>query len=245
MSSPSPISLLLAGVLFLSAASFSHAQNMLSNGGFESYSPPWNDANGASGFSDLQANYVVNLTGWSDASILGSWGSSFGGDPFLHNGPIQYKAASGSFGVGLYFAGSGSLREGIQQTVAVTPGLGLTFSIDLSNGFLHDGSYFAQSSNATISIEIVQGGSSVAATTFSTGTAAAGTYTTHSFSFTPTASSIAVVIRDIGGAGGSGGAQEIWIDNASLTVIPEPSSVALIGGAAALMTLVARRRRSS
>ena len=135
-------------------------------------------------------------------------------------------------------AGNSNHTGELYQTVATAVGQQYTFSIwgvaALDN---------AQITNENFTVDLLSGtglgGASLASVT-SGGTLLSPTYTEYTVNFTATTTDTTIWIRDTSSAVAADG-NDVWLDDVSITAIPEPSS-ALLSGLATLALL--RRRRS-
>ena len=159
-------------------------------------------------------NYVPTLTGWMGTGAPNG---------FVLFDSTYHPVAGGAQALQLEFVGNY-----IEQMLTTVVGQTYELSFDLAS-YLPPGVSILDVDFGSLSMSVPDAGG--------------GAYTPHTLQFTATSSSTLLRFENAGGVPGVAGFTYTHLDNISVTQVPEPGALALVG--IALLGAAASRRRSS
>ncbi len=206
-------------------AGVTHAQNLITNGSFENPAGPYTNLPSGSG----------SVPGWN---VSGSSVSVFGVVDFQPSGAFVSSgiapASSTTDGVKALDLATNNADVTIAQTVGTSAGTSYNLTFDL-------GSTSALGRNGIGNYELLLNGNVVANYHIEVPDTTVIRYFSRSYAFTGTGSDT-IAFRSVGSTYTASLKQDFaFIDNVSLTPVPEPSSAALLGLGG--LALILRRRK--
>jgi len=203
-------------LLFLSASA-TYAQNLIQNGSFEL---PGFAGNAVPGQQQRVVAYSTDITGW----VVGGTG-----DVYVHEYPLGPSSGFGPAEDGSYYldlSGDGTPHATVYQDFSTIPGIQYSLSF-----------YTGSSGSPSTSINVqLQGDSGLLDTTLTSPVANGGiNWLNETFSFIPDSTTTRLSFVDTSASDDNAS----FVDNVSISVVPEPTALLPIG----LIALAFWRRR--